>query len=35
MPIYLCNCECGCEQGYDYDFTICAECQDETKHNEV
>ena len=31
---YQCQCECGCEQGYDYQpSTICAECQDSEHQN--
>lgn len=30
---YPCQCECGCEQGYDYQqSTICSECQNGEKH---
>lgn len=33
VNLYPCQCECGCEQGYDYQFAIiCAECQNGDKH---
>lgn len=30
---YPCQCKCGCEQGYDYQYSsICTECQNGEKH---